>query len=321
MKKVGFLISEKENESRRAILIDDILKFSNIERKNLFFQEGYGNVIGFSDQQLVDLGCNVVKKEQIYNCDIICEPKIGDSLDLKKIYKKTIFGWIHATQSKEITSICTSNKLTVYAWEKMYDNNKHVFYKNNQIAGQAAVLHAMLCTGTNFKGLNVAVLGNGNTAWGAIEILNSIGANVEVYNRRCEKNFIMDMDRYDVIVNCVLWDVMRKDHIINRKDLSKLKKNCIIIDVSCDHNGAIESSIPTTIDNPINYIDGIAHYAVDHTPTLLYKNASESISKEVVKYIKVLMNESEDQNEILKNSKIIENGVILDNEIILYQDI
>ena len=39
---------------------------------------------------------------------------------------KTIFGWIHATQNYDITQKCIDNKLTVYAWEKMYDGNRKI---------------------------------------------------------------------------------------------------------------------------------------------------------------------------------------------------
>lgn len=315
MKKIGFLISEKENENRRALVIKDINRIKN--KDYIYFQKGYGKVIGITDEEIEAQGCNVVDKEEILNCDIICDPKIGDEEDLKNIKNKTIFGWIHATQNYDITQTCIDNKLTCYAWEKMYDGNKHIFYKNNQIAGEAAILHATILYGKDFSGLNVAIIGNGNTAIGASKILHKFGAKVEIYTRRMEENFKREMQNYDIIVNCVLWDVNRKDHIINKEDLRKLKKDTLIIDISCDKNGAIETSIPTTIENPIYAIDGVTHYVVDHTPSLLYKYASESISKEVCKFIDNLIEEKEDK--ILSDALIIKDGEIIDKEINEYQ--
>ena len=61
------------------------------------------------------------------------------------------------------------------------------------------------------------------------------------------------------------------------------------------------------------------HYAVDHTPTLLYKDASFSISNEVFKYVDLFTNNKAKENAILKEALIIENGVILDDEINKYQ--
>lgn len=316
MRKIGFIISEKENEKRRALVLDDIKNMKN--RKYLYFQEGYGRVLGFSDEDIIEAGANVSKKEKILsNCDVICEPKIGDSNDLKNIKNKIIFGWIHATQNYDITQICIDNKLTVYAWEKMFYKGKHVFYKNNQLAGETAILHAMLMYGRNFENLNAAVLGRGNTAMGAIKILNKLGANIQVYSRNEEQLFREELNKYNIIVNCVLWDTSRKDHIIMKEDLSRLKNDAIIIDISCDKNGAIESSVPTTIDEPIYYEKNVMHYVVDHTPTLFYKDASISLSKEISFYIDFLIEEKD--NTVLDNALIIEDGKVIDKEIIEYQ--
>ena len=107
--------------------------------------------------------------------------------------------------------------------------------------------------------------------------------------------------------------------MINKSDLKKMKKGTLIIDISCDKNGGIESSVPTTIKNPIYIIEDVIHYVVDHSPTLLYKDATDSISEQVVKFIDVLLEENI-ENEILKNALIIKNGKIIDNEIIEYQN-
>ena len=45
-----------------------------------------------------------------------------------------------------------------------------------------------------------------------------------------------------------------------------MKRGSMIVDISCDRNGGIETSIPTTIENPSYIVDGLRHYVVDHTP-------------------------------------------------------
>ena len=93
-----------------------------------------------------------------------------------------------------------------------------------------------------------------------------------------------------MIINAILWDTTRKDHIIYRSDLKRMKRGSIIIDISCDRNGGIETSVPTTIENPIYVVDGVAHYVVDHTPSLFYKTTSGSLSEVFVQYIDNLIN-------------------------------
>ena len=316
MKTIGFVISKKENENRRAIVLDDIKKIRN--RENLYFEKGYGDVLGFSDNDIINLGCHIADFDDIYNCDVICDPKIGDSVYLDKIKNKTVFGWIHATQNYDITEHFIKNKITGYAWEKMYDGKRHIFEGNNQIAGEAAVMHAMILYGKIFENMNIAILGNGNTSRGAQRILNKFNNNIKVYNSKEENIFKKEFAKYDIIVNCILWDVSRKDHIIYNSDLKEMKKGSLIIDISCDHNGGIESSVPTTIDNPMYEKNGIFHYVVDHTPSILYKDSSKSISNEVTNYIDDLIEDN--YNKVLNDALIIKDGKIIDNEIIEYQN-
>ncbi len=317
MKRIGFIKSLKENEKRRAILPNDL---KNVQNCNyLFFEKNYGKILGIEDEEYENKGCHILNREEILNCDIICDPKIGDAEYLEKLkYGSTIWGWIHAVQNKDITDKIINNKLTAYAWEDMYEYNRHCFWKNNELAGIAAIIDAYRIKGTLPFDSKVAIIGKGNTARGAFKVLSQLGADIEVYGRKDEELLRRNLNKFDAIVNCVLWDVARKDHIISKKDLEKMKKNSMIIDVSCDRNGAIETSTPTTIDEPTYYEKGILHYAVDHTPSIFYETASDAISKEVAKYLDFLITER--KNIVLDNSLIIKQGKILDERIIKFQN-
>jgi N5-(carboxyethyl)ornithine synthase len=229
-----------------------------------------------------------------------------------------IFGWIHATQNRDITDKIVDNGLTAYAWELMYEQGRHIFWRNNELAGEAAVMHAFQCYGKMPYETKVAVLGRGNTARGAIKILNMLGADVTQYDRRTEALFQSEISQYDVVVNCVLWDVKRTDHIIFAKDLKRMKKNALIIDVSCDRHGGVETSIPTTIENPTYVVDGILHYVVDHTPALFYKTFTYNNSEVICCYINQFIQEK--PSKILMDALIIDNGNILDEDIIRFQN-
>lgn len=317
MKTVGFPISHKENENRRAIVPEDIAKVLHPEL--LYIETGFGEVLGISDDEYLQTGCNVCSHKAVLKQDIICDPKIGDADYLEDLgYGQTIFGWVHATQNRDITDKIINGKLTAYAWENMFEKDRHVFWFNNELAGEAAVMHAFQCYGRLPYGLKVAVLGNGNTARGAVRVLNMLGAEVMQYNRRQEEIFKEEFVNYDVIVNCILWDVRRKDHIIYAEDLKRMKKGALIIDVSCDRNGGIETCIPTPIEAPTYLVDGIMHYAVDHTPSLFYKTFSYNNSKIIWKYINELM--SDEIGKVLKDSLVIEKGIIVDEEINKFQN-
>lgn len=319
MIKVGFIKSDKKNEKRRALLPQDIVNVKN--KEYLYFEEGYGEELGISDEEYKKLGCHICTKNEILaeGIDAICDPKIGDANYLTEISDgKIIFGWIHAVQNKDITDKLLAKKTTVYAWEDMFEDERHVFWKNNEMAGEAASMHALICYGALPYDSKVAIIGNGNSSKGAFRVFTQLGARVNVYTRKMENLLKKELGEYDIIINTVLWDVTRKDHIINKDDLKRMKKNSLIIDISCDKKGAIETSIPTTIDNPTYYVDGVMHYVVDHTPSLFYRTISKELSKEVCKYIDYII--TSNKCDVLDKAQIIKEGIIIDDRINKFQN-
>ncbi len=316
-KTIGFPISHKENENRRALVPEHIKSIKHPEM--LYVEMGYGDVLGLSDDDYRSQGCNVVSRDEVLSQDIICDPKIGDAEYLEQLHKgQAIFGWVHATQNRDITDKIINSKLTAYAWENMHYNGRHIFWRNNELAGEAAVIHAFQCYGKMPYETKVAVLGRGNTARGAVKVLNMLGADVMQYDRRTEKLFQEELGQYDVIVNCILWDVTRTDHIVYKNDLQRMKKNAMIIDVSCDRNGGIETCIPTTFEEPTYMVDGILHYAVDHTPSLFYKTFTWDNSKLLISYLNEMIEGR--CGDVLNDSIVIKDGLIIDQSIIQFQN-
>lgn len=318
MKTVGLPISHKENEKRRALTAADVAKITH--RGQIYVEQGYGDVLGYCDDDYIKAGVHVASREEVLKKDIICDPKIGDAEYLEVLNGQTIFGWIHAVQNRDITDKIIASRLTGFAWEDMYEDGRHSFWRNNEIAGEAAVFHAYMCHGVFPYNTKAAVLGRGNIARGAIKTLNYMGATVVQYDRKQEALFRKELGNYDVIVNGILWDTTRKDHIIYREDLKRMKHNALIIDVSCDRNGGIETSVPTTIEDPIYLVDGVTHYVVDHTPSLFWKTATESLSAEFVKYVDLLIEDRYEECQVLVKCHNFENGRILDDRINKFQN-
>lgn len=316
MKTVGFVISKKENEKRRALIPCDICHIKY--KEYIYVESGYGDVLGYSDDDYKKAGVNVVSRNEVLGKDIICDPKVGDAEYLTELSEgQTIFGWIHAVQNRDITDKILSSGISAIAWEDMYYKGLHVFWRNNEIAGEAAIMHAFSLHGIFPYDAKVALLGTGNVARGALRILISLGAEVTQYNRKTEKLFVEELEKYDVIVNAILWDTKRTDHIIYKDDLLRMKKGSLIIDISCDRNGGVETSIPTTIENPIYYENGVAHYVVDHTPSIFFKTISKALSQICVSYVDQLVQDN--FSTVLKDALIIDKGIILDSRIKEFQ--
>ena len=312
MKTIGFVISHKNNERRRAILPCHIKNVKNKEM--MFFEKGYGESIGVSDQEYIDAGVKVQCREDILKCDVITDVKLGDADYLEELDdRKILFGWAHAVQGIPFNTVALNKDHTVIAWDEIFENGRYIFYRTREVAGEAAILHGFRYSGKMPYDCKVAIIGNGQTAKGALRILHGLGAEIDVFPRKFEGLFKKKMYEYDVIVNCVMWDTNRTDRLIYKEDLKKMKKGTLIIDVSCDPYLEIETSHPTTIDEPVYEVDGVIHYAVDNTPAMYPITVTKVLSEGISKYIDQIIEGNYSQE--LNNAVVIEKGHIIDENI------
>lgn len=312
MKTVGFVISHKNNERRRALLPEDLKNIKALGQ--LYFEKGYGESVGYTDDDYLKCGVNIVSREDVLKCDVLVDVKLGDADYFDQIKEpKLLVGWAHAVQNIDFTSNILDANHSVLAWEEIFENGRYIFYRNREVAGEAAILHGFRYSGRLPYDSKVAIIGNGQTGKGAFRILAGLGAEVDIYGRKQEAQFKANMYQYDVIVNCVMWDTNRKDRLIYKEDLKNFKKGTLIIDVSCDPYLEIETSHPTTIDAPVYEVDGVIHYAVDNTPAMFPISVTKNLSRVFSKYVDDIV--TEEYTDSLKNAFVIDNGHILDENI------
>ena len=89
----------------------------------------------------------------------------------------------------------------------------------------------------------------------------------------------------DLLINCVLWDKRRTDHLISRESLGQLKRGAVIVDISCDPAGAIETSRATKWEDPVYEVDGVRHFCVDNIPGAAPATASAGYAEALLPFV------------------------------------
>ncbi|MEK6622733.1 MAG: alanine dehydrogenase, partial [Planctomycetota bacterium] len=79
-------------------------------------------------------------------------------------------------------------------------------------------------------------------------------------------NIAEEIKDADIIVGAILVPGGKTPGFITREMLKTMKKGAVIIDVSVDQGGCVETSRPTTHDNPVYKVEGIIHYCVANMP-------------------------------------------------------
>ncbi|MGD9637548.1 MAG: alanine dehydrogenase [Alphaproteobacteria bacterium] len=294
--RIGIPREIKSQEGRVALLPEQIKRLVR-KGHEVFVETKAGFLAEATDEQYHKAGAKILNNlGDIYqNSELIV--KVKEILEpefplLKK--EHIIFTNIHSALDAVQTEVLLEKKLTAISAEETHEFGS----PNCTLAGEVGAFEGIALTlanrggcGRHFmrhfgaKPTRVVVIGLGAVGQGALRTTLNLGCSVRGFNLSffpCKQANLtwhkydfkaLGMDKLhdylfdcDVIINCVKWDKHRKDHIINRRDLKKLKRSCVIVDISCDKAGAVETCIPTTWENPTYYEEGICHFCVDNIP-------------------------------------------------------
>lgn len=311
----------KENENRIPIHPCHI-KLLEKYKDNILFDFGYGSKFGLTDDKLFNDGFKLNTRHNILklaNVIVLAKPTIKDLKEMKG--NQVLFGWTHHVQNKDFRDLAIKKNIDLVSWEYINNDNFHLFYKNNEIAGYAGVIHALGASGKDAiygDSEKVCILGYGSVAKGSIHALINRGYNdITVYSRRNEididnkspyvkyrkldENTSAELYRYGIIINAILQDLKKPINLIGEYDLYKIKRNTLIVDISCDKGLMFHFATPTSFNEPIIDLgNNIKYYSVDHTPSYLYEVSTKEISKIVTWFIPELI--SGNYTQPLKNA-------------------
>jgi N5-(carboxyethyl)ornithine synthase len=359
--------SRKEDERRIPIHPEHLIRLPEKIRRQLIFEEGYGTPFGITDSEmseqsggvatrhelLADIGNVILPKPVLEDLEELCEGGI-------------LWGYPHCVQQRSHTQVAIDRKQTLIAFEDMFvwgpngQIGRHTFYKNNEIAGYCAVLHALQLKGIDGHYGNqrkVVIFSFGAVSRGAIyalkargfrditiciqrpdhevreEVLDCQYVRIREGNEDESRLLVVDHDgterplfdlinQSEIIVNGLLQEPDHPILFVTKDEISYLKPGCLIIDVSCDEGMGFFFAKPTTFKNPIFKIGKADYYAVDHTPSYLWESASRCISAALIVHLQTVLAgyESWQQSETIRQAVNIDAGVIQKREIISFQN-
>ena len=98
--------------------------------------------------------------------------------------------------------------------------------------------------------------------------------------------------------------------VITEDMLSVMKEGSVIVDISIDQGGCIETSKPTTHDEPIFIKNGVVHYCVTNMPGAVPLTSSLALNQATLPYISRL---SKNIEMTLESDKHFASGLSIEN--------
>ncbi|MBO7762471.1 MAG: alanine dehydrogenase [Clostridia bacterium] len=314
--RYGILKDIKEGEFR-VISTPAEVKTIVAAGHEVWAEHDCGRAAGFPDEKYEAAGARIVytREEMWAGCDMVAKVKEFTPVEYPLMREgQIILGCIHpAGHPAEVEAILERGVIAFTA------EDAHRYGSPNcEAAGKQGALFGLesMLTINGGKGkfvggfagaprMNVLILGAGVVGRGALEVLYALCASCTVmdinvgllrsllsqYESKistviCNKEAIAEiLPTTDMVLNCVKWDKSRKDFLIDREMLKLMEPGSVLVDISNDDPGAIESSHETHHDNPRYVVNGVVHYCVSNIPGAVANSTSVAYASEMLPMI------------------------------------
>lgn len=289
----------------------------------VYVERDAGQGSGFSDEQYRRAGAQIVYSlEEVYGrADMILSvsrPLLPEFELLRE--GQILCGFLHlAVAHPRKLEILLERKVTAIAYETIQDTDGHlpVLTAVSQIAGRmvatvAAQLlqnheggHGILIGGVpGVPAANVVILGAGIVGTNAAKVFEAMGANLHILDTDLRKlqmledrgfrahtivahdfNVAKAVKRADVLVGAVLIPGARAPHVVTREMVRTMKPRSVIMDLSIDQGGCVETSRPTTYQSPTYIEEGVIHYCVPNMTGVVARTTTHAFNNAAWPYI------------------------------------
>ena len=318
----GILKDIKEGEFR-VISTPSEVKTIVAAGHKVLAEHDCGKLAGFPDEKYIEAGAEIVmtKKEIWARCDMVAKVKEFTPVEYPLMREnQIILGCIHPAGHPEEVDALLKSKCIAFTAE-----DAHRFGSPNcEAAGKQGALFGLesMLTINGGKGkyvggfagaprMNVLILGCGVVGKSALEVLFALGANCTVMDINvgilrsllsqykgqintmlCNKETIASvLPQTDMVLNCVKWPKERKDFLIDKEMLKLMEPGSVLVDISNDDPGAIESSHETHHDDPRYVVNGVVHYCVSNIPGAVANTTSVAYASEMLPMIMSILND------------------------------
>jgi len=123
----------------------------------------------------------------------------------------------------------------------------------------------------------------------------------------------------DVLVSCVREPAKRAPIVVTREMVKQMRPRSLIMDISIDEGGSVETSRPTRHDRPTFIKEGVIHYCVPNMPSVVARTASHAHLNAVLPYVQLLAAEglegAMEKSPALAKGLTIRNGRVADSRL------
>ena len=285
-------------------------------------ERGAGLSAGFPDTEYENSGARIVGNgEQIYaKSEMIIKIKEPQPEEFPLLRENQIlFTYLHLAASETLTEELMRRKIRAVAYETIEtpDGALPCLKPMSEIAGRLSVQEGAKYLEKTFGGRGVllggvpgvprgkvGIIGGGVVGTNACKIAVGMGAEVTILDISSNRLAYLDdifsthittlystdanieavLSQSDLVIGAVLVPGAKTPRLITREHLKLMKNGAVIVDVAIDQGGCVETSHPTTHDDPVFVVDGVVHYCVANMPGAVALSSTLALTSTTLPY-------------------------------------
>jgi alanine dehydrogenase len=324
--KIGVLKEIKVQEHRVALTPagTKVLVESGHEVR---VETGAGGGSGFADREYEAAGAKLASAEQAWASDLILKVKEPLESEYPRLARQIVFTYFHlAGVERSLTETLLDRGTTAVAYETVEDTAGRLplLAPMSAVAGNMAITigNHYLAKVNGGKGVllgqvlgsrsgKVVVLGDGIVGQHAARAADRLGAEVHIAGLRparipeiqratsADVRFFVSepegiseqVSDADVVVGAVLVRGSRAPVIVTEAMVRRMQPGSVVVDVSIDQGGCVETSHPTSHADPVFVVHGVTHYCVANMPGAYPRTSTIALTDATLPYAVRLANE------------------------------
>ncbi len=288
-------------------------------------EKGAGAVSGYADSAYRAAGACLVGAREIWRrAGLVVKIKEPVGPELRWMRPgQALFCYLHLAPNPRLTRVLLQKRIFSIDYEHVVlpDGRAPLLYPMSDVAGHLSIVlgtYYLAChprgRGVLLGGLSgtrtgeVVVIGAGTVGRAAAREAAAIGARVTVLDRspsalakvRRELGRNVEVERSspaaitraaaraDLLIGAVYSRGERAPKIVTRRVVRRMKPGAVIMDISIDQGGCVETSRPTTHDDPVYLREGVIHYAVTNMPGTVPKTSTPALTSATLPYVERL---------------------------------
>jgi len=354
---VGISKEIKNNESRVGMTPAGVFELVK-NNHTVYVQSTAGEGSGFFNKDYQQAGAIILDTiAEVYaKSEMIVKVKepIAEEYDLIQ-EGQLLFTYFHFASSEPLTKAMIKQKAICIAYETVEDDEGTLplLTPMSEVAGRMAIQQGAKYLEKPVKGRGVLlggvpgvapgrvlVLGAGVVGIQAAKMAAGLGAHVTIMDINMKRlryandvmpphvvtefsneyNIRKHIKSHDLIIGGVLLKGAKAPNLITRDMLKEMRPGTVIVDVAVDQGGCVETTKPTTHEDPIYIIDDVVHYSVANMPGAVPYTSTVALTNVTLPYALKLANlgwkEACEKDASLKKGLNIVSGKVVYEEII-----